>query len=88
MHRYHLDGFRHSLNYGYNKVRFPHPRPVGSKVRMRATIRSVKSQGEDSAQVVIVQRFEAEGLDKPVCVAEAIAYFTEYPKDHEPSAAS
>src|SRR5690606_5223134 len=36
-----FDGFAHSLNYGYNKVRFPHPRPVGSKVRMRATISDV-----------------------------------------------
>lgn len=83
-----FDGFKHSLNYGYNRVRFPHPRPVGSKVRMRANVRSVEAQGEDSAQIVIAQHFEAEGLDKPVCVAEAIAYFTEHPKDQEPSTAS
>jgi acyl dehydratase len=36
-----FDGFAHSLNYGYDKVRFPAPVPVGSRVRMRATITAV-----------------------------------------------
>ena len=74
-----FDGFLHSLNYGYDKVRFPHPRPVGSRVRMRATITRVDRAGEDAAQIVTTQHFEAEGIDKPICVAESIGRFTEHP---------
>ncbi|OUZ06472.1 enoyl-CoA hydratase [Aeromicrobium sp. PE09-221] len=74
-----FDGFLHSLNYGYDKVRFPHPRPVGSRVRMRATVTRVDRAGEDAAQIVTTQLFEAEGIDKPICVAESIGRFTEHP---------
>ena len=74
-----FDGFAHSLNYGYNKVRFPHPRPVGSKVRMRATITEVTPAGGGAAQITTTQYFEAEGIEKPICVAESIGRFTEYP---------
>lgn len=73
-----FDGFAHSLNYGYDKVRFPHPRFVGSKVRMRATITKVTPNGNGSAQIVTTQVFEGEGVDKPICVAESIGRFTEY----------
>ncbi len=76
-----FDGFMHSLNYGYNKVRFPHPRPVGTKVRMRATITHVEPAGDGAAQITTTQYFEAEGIDKPICVAESIGRFTEYPAD-------
>ncbi|CCH76837.1 putative enoyl-CoA hydratase 1 [Nostocoides japonicum T1-X7] len=71
-----FDGFAHALNYGYDKVRFPHPRPVGSRVRMRATITDVTRVGDDSAQVTTTQVFECEGIDKPVCVAQSIGRFT------------
>jgi acyl dehydratase len=60
------------INYGYGKVRFPAPLPVGSKVRMRATL----TKAEDvpgGVQFTVTQTFEREGGDKPVCVAEAIA---------------
>jgi acyl dehydratase len=73
-----FDGFAHSLNYGYNKVRFPHPRPVGTKVRMRATVTDVAPTGDGSAQITTRQFFEAEGIEKPICVAESIGFFTEH----------
>lgn len=73
-----FDGFAHSLNYGYDRVRFPHPRPVGSKVRMRATITRVVPTGDGSAQITTTQVFEADGIAKPICVAESIGRFTEY----------
>lgn len=73
-----FDGFAHSLNYGYEKIRFPHPRPVGSQVRMRATITEVEPRGEGSARIVVNQVFEADGIDKPICVAESIGFFTEH----------
>jgi acyl dehydratase len=69
-----FDGFAFALNYGVNKVRFPAPLPVGSKVRVRAAIASVDDiQG--GIQVATTLTFEREGGDKPVCVAETLARF-------------
>jgi acyl dehydratase len=67
-----LEGFAFALNYGYNRVRFPAPLPVGSRVRMRATLVAVDDIS-GGAQITIVQTFEREGSDKPVCVAESLA---------------
>ena len=67
-----FDGFAHSLNYGYNKVRFPAPVPVGSRVRMRVTVVSA-DEVSGGIQVVTSQVMEREGSDKPVMVAESIA---------------
>jgi acyl dehydratase len=66
--------FAHALNYGYEKVRFPAPVPVGSRLRMRATISTV-SDVPGGAQVTTTQTIEAEGGEKPVCVAQAVARF-------------
>jgi acyl dehydratase len=67
-----FDGFAFALNYGYNRVRFPAPVPVGSRVRMRATLAAV-DEVPGGAQITIVQTFEREGSAKPVCVAESLA---------------
>ena len=67
-----LEGFAFALNYGYNRVRFPAPLPVGSRVRMRATLATVDDI-PGGAQITIVQTFECEGTEKPVCVAESLA---------------
>jgi acyl dehydratase len=67
-----FDGFAFALNYGYNRVRFPAPVPVGSRVRLRATLAAVDDI-PGGAQITIVQTFEREGSDKPVCVAESVA---------------
>jgi acyl dehydratase len=67
-----FDGFAFALNYGYNRVRFPAPLPVGARVRMRATLAAVEDI-PGGAQITILQTFEREGSDKPVCVAESVA---------------
>ncbi|MCD2097360.1 MULTISPECIES: MaoC family dehydratase [Rhodococcus] len=67
-----FDGFAHGLNYGYNKVRFPAPVPVGSRIRMRVTVASV-NEVAGGVQVTTTQIIEREGSDKPVMVAESIA---------------
>jgi acyl dehydratase len=67
-----FDGFAYALNYGYNRVRFPAPLPIGSRVRLRATLTAVDDV-PGGAQITIVQTFEREGSDKPVCVAESLA---------------
>jgi len=71
-----FDGFAHSLNYGYGKVRFPAPFPVGSRVRMSLAIDAV-DEVSGGTQLTTTQTFEIEGADKPVCVAESLARFIE-----------
>ena len=66
-----VEGFAFGLNYGLNKVRFPAPLPVGSKVRMRAAIASVDDI-PGGIQMATTCTFEREGGDKPVCVAEVV----------------
>lgn len=60
------------VNYGLNKVRFPAPVPVGSKVRARAQLQEVEDIA-DGVQLVWKAIIERQGGDKPVCVAESIA---------------
>jgi acyl dehydratase len=69
-----FEDFSLMLNYGYEKVRFPAPLPVGSRVRMRSMLRDVRRL-EGGSQATFVQTFEREGQDKPVCVAEHVLRF-------------
>jgi acyl dehydratase len=59
------------VNYGLNKVRFPAPVPVGSKVRLTATLKDVEEVA-GGLQVTIAGVIEAEGGSKPVCIAEPV----------------
>jgi acyl dehydratase len=65
-----------ALNYGFDKVRFLSPVPVGSRVRMRATLAAVDDINR-GVRVRVVQTFEREGQDKPVCVAESLVMYFE-----------
>ena len=59
------------LNYGLNKVRFPAPVPVGS--RLRACFRLLCFEPiEGGAQMAVEVSVEREGAAKPVCVAESL----------------
>ena len=69
---FNLEGFAFGLNYGLNKVRFPAPVPVDSRVRMRAKLAEL-SEIPGGAQMIMELTFEREGGDKPVCVAETLA---------------
>lgn len=60
------------VNYGLNKVRFPAPVPVGSRLRARIKLLTVDDI-PGGAQVSWEVTMEREGSDKPVCVAESIA---------------
>ena len=59
------------VNYGLNKVRFPSPVPVGSKVR-RDRDAQQRRGGRRRAAAHLRRRVEREGGDKPVCVAEPV----------------
>ena len=67
-----VQGFAFGMNYGLNKVRFPAPLPVGSRVRMRAELVGVEDI-PGGVQITTKATFEREGGDKPVCVAESLA---------------
>ena len=59
------------LNYGANKVRFPNPLLVGSKVRAQVSIADV-SEVKAGQQLTVKYTIEIEGQDKPACVAETV----------------
>ena len=66
-----MDGFAFAVNYGLNKVRFPAPVPVDSKVRMRAKLAELEEIA-GGAQMIMELTFEREGGEKPVCVAQSV----------------
>ena len=59
------------VNYGLNRVRFPSPVPVGSQVRLTATLAAVEDVpgGKQLTFSCVVER---QGGDKPVCIAEPV----------------
>jgi acyl dehydratase len=64
--------FRMGINYGVNRVRFPAPVPVGSRLRGRFKVLEV-SDVDGGIQVVTEGTVEREGAEKPVCVAEMVS---------------
>jgi acyl dehydratase len=66
-----VDDVRMGLNYGLNKVRFPAPVPVGSRLRGHFKLLSFEPI-EGGAQMVVEVTVEREGSAKPVCVAESV----------------
>jgi acyl dehydratase len=65
-------GFSLGVNYGWNKVRFPAPVPVGARLRCYAQIVEVTDVGGGWHQVVTRFTVEVEGGEKPVCVADSV----------------
>jgi acyl dehydratase len=66
-----LPGVKMGVNYGLNKVRFPAPVKVGSRVRTRSTLKEV-SEVSGGLQMIREVTVDVEGQDKPCCVAETI----------------
>jgi len=66
-----ISGVRMGVNYGVNKVRFPAPVPVGSRLRARMLLESVDDIA-GGRQLVWRVTVEREGAEKPVCIAESI----------------
>ena len=67
------EGMKHGINYGCDRVRFPAALKVGTRVRGRAEIAGVEDLGGGAVQVKIRVTIEAEGSDKPVCVADTLS---------------
>ena len=70
-----VEGFRLAVNYGLNRVRFPAPVPVGSRIRGRFEVLEVSELDGGGQQSVTRATIEREGSEKPVCVAELVLRF-------------
>lgn len=69
-----VPGLSMGLNYGLNRVRFPAPVLVGTRVR--ASVRLVSAEDvAGGVQAVFGLTFEAEGSAKPVCVADWVVRY-------------
>jgi acyl dehydratase len=66
-------GFLLAVNYGWNKVRFPAPVPVDSKVRARAEGVSVEDKGGGWYEIVTRFTLEVDGNEKPCFVGDSVA---------------
>jgi acyl dehydratase len=72
-----IEQVRMVLNYGLNRVRFPGPVRVGSRIRMSSDLLEVK-ETRSGVQMVCKQTFEVEGEARPACIAETVVrlFFT------------
>lgn len=68
-----IEGAQMGLNYGLNRVRFPAPVPVGSRLRARMSLRAMETLEPEGVQMTWDVVIEREGSDKPVCVAQSLA---------------
>ncbi|WP_114907738.1 MaoC family dehydratase [Ornithinimicrobium murale] len=69
-----VSGHRMALNYGLDKVRFPAPAPVGSPLRVTTSVHEAREVA-GGVQVTWRATVTAEGVDKPVCVAEPVSRY-------------
>ena len=65
--------FRMAVNYGLDRVRFPHSVRAGSRVRNRAVLKRIEKRGFRKVLVAVENTMEIEGADKPAMVAEVLA---------------
>jgi acyl dehydratase len=72
---YTVAGIKLAVNYGLNKVRFPAPVPVGSRVRALSSLTGVDELDNGAVQVTIATTVEIDGSAKPACVAESIVRY-------------
>ncbi|WP_255949963.1 MaoC family dehydratase [Streptomyces odontomachi] len=67
-----IEGTSVGINYGLDKVRFPHPVRVGAKIRLHGAVESVEDVRGNGVELRLAFTVEIEGADKPACAAQAI----------------
>jgi acyl dehydratase len=65
-----IEGVRFPLNYGFNRLRFVAPVPVGSRVRAHFVLKAIEAIDATQRQIVYEASVEIEGKPKPALVAE------------------
>lgn len=63
------------INYGLNRVRFPGPVPVGSRIRNRMVLTDVVQRQDNRVLMTATNNIEVQGQSKPACVAETLGMF-------------
>ena len=63
------------INYGADKLRFPAPVPVGSRVRGKGELIAASDTKDGAVQATVRVTVEIEGSDRPACVIETISRF-------------
>jgi acyl dehydratase len=71
---YRVDNVAMAINYGFNKVRFITPVPVGSRLRAASKITAV-AELSGGVQATLTTTIEVEGSDKPAAVVESIVRY-------------
>ncbi len=69
---YRFEGHRMGINYGLNKVRFPSPVPVGSKVQLTSTLITAVELPQSALQVTVSHTIVITNQPKPAVVADMI----------------
>jgi len=67
------EGVKFFMHYGFDRVRFINPVPVGARIRVRAVLSDFTDKGGGRYLMKMTNTLELEGLDKPACVAESLA---------------
>ena len=68
-------GIAMGINYGSDRVRFPAPVPVGSRIRGGGELISAESTRDDAIQAIVRVTVEIEGSDRPGCVIDTISRY-------------
>ena len=68
-----VTGFRTVLNYGLDRVRFPSPVPVGSRVRASAVLEEATLLDGGALHLRTAVTLEVAGAEKPCCVATVLS---------------
>jgi len=72
-------GISMGVNYGADRIRFPAPVPVGSRIRGSAELLEVEHTRDGAVQAKIRVTVEIEGRDRPACVVDTISRY--YPAE-------
>jgi acyl dehydratase len=70
-----VHGISMGVNYGTDKVRFPAPVLVGSKLRGSGELLKVENVGGGGVQATVRVTVEIDGKEKPACVVETISRY-------------
>ena len=68
---YRVEGMAMVVNYGSDRVRFPHPTPVGARIRAGAEL-TLLDRGPQGALAMVTTTVEIEGVAKPACVSDSL----------------
>ena len=68
-------GIAMGINYGADRLRFPAPVPIGSRIRGSAEVVSAEDTKDGAVQAKVRVTVEIEGSDRPACVVDTISRY-------------